>query len=45
MQLINLLISFVVYYPFFRMWDLQKLREESELEAGTAVSDGQQASV
>ena len=32
MQLINLLISFVVYYPFFRMWDKQKLKEESELE-------------
>lgn len=45
MQLINLLISFVVYYPFFRMWDKQKLKEESELETGTAASDGQQVSV
>lgn len=45
MQLINLLISFVIYYPFFRMWDKQKLKEESELEAGTAASDGQQVSV
>jgi cellobiose PTS system EIIC component len=28
MQLINILIAFVVYYPFFRMWDKQKLIEE-----------------
>lgn len=23
MQLINLLITFIIYYPFFRIWDLQ----------------------
>jgi PTS system cellobiose-specific IIC component len=28
MQLINILIAFVVYYPFFRMWDKQKFIEE-----------------
>ena len=29
---INIVVSFVVYYPFFRMWDKQKLKEENELE-------------
>lgn len=32
MQLVNLLITFVIYYPFFRMWDFQKWKEESEAD-------------
>ncbi|WP_331828098.1 PTS cellobiose transporter subunit IIC [Bacillus velezensis] len=32
MQLINLLITFIIYYPFFRIWDLQKWREERAAE-------------
>lgn len=45
MQLINLFISFAVYYPFFRMWDKQKLKEESELEAGPPANENQQIGV
>ena len=28
MQLVNFGLAFVIYYPFFRMWDRQKLAEE-----------------
>ncbi|MGG4489899.1 PTS cellobiose transporter subunit IIC [Metabacillus idriensis] len=30
MQLINMLIAFFIYYPFFRMWDKQKFSEENQ---------------
>ncbi|ATH93701.1 oligo-beta-mannoside permease IIC protein [Bacillus glycinifermentans] len=45
MQLINLFISFAVYYPFFRMWDKQKLKEESELETVPPANENQQIGV
>lgn len=28
MQVINLLVAFAIYYPFFRMWDKQNLKVE-----------------
>jgi cellobiose PTS system EIIC component len=28
MQVINLLVAFAIYYPFFRMWDKQNLKAE-----------------
>ncbi|MDQ4711868.1 PTS cellobiose transporter subunit IIC [Bacillus subtilis] len=34
MQLVNLLITCAIYYPFFRIWDYQKWREESAVESG-----------
>lgn len=34
MQLVNLLITCAIYYPFFRIWDHQKWREESAVESG-----------
>lgn len=30
MQLINMVIAFFIYYPFFRMWDKQKFNEENQ---------------
>ncbi|CAL8901249.1 phosphotransferase system (PTS) lichenan-specific enzyme IIC component [Bacillus pumilus] len=39
MQLINLALSFALYYPFFRMWDKQKLKEESELETKATTDE------
>ncbi|MDM5299877.1 PTS cellobiose transporter subunit IIC [Bacillus pumilus] len=39
MQLINLTLSFALYYPFFRMWDKQKLKEENELETKASTDD------
>lgn len=30
MQLVNLIIAFFIYYPFLRVWDRQKSREENE---------------
>jgi PTS system cellobiose-specific IIC component len=30
MQLINMVIAFFIYYPFFRMWDKQKFSEENQ---------------
>ncbi|MBK4768620.1 MAG: PTS cellobiose transporter subunit IIC [Pantoea sp. Morm] len=32
LQVVNLTISLVVYYPFFRVWDRLKLREEQQNE-------------
>lgn len=32
LQIVNLAISLIVYYPFFRAWDRQKLKEEHESE-------------
>lgn len=32
MQLVNFAIAFLVYYPFFRMWDKQKLEEKNAIE-------------
>ncbi|MGO2568895.1 MAG: oligo-beta-mannoside permease IIC protein, partial [Serratia proteamaculans] len=29
-QVVNLLISMAIYYPFFRAWDKQKYREENQ---------------
>ncbi|KWW16602.1 oligo-beta-mannoside permease IIC protein [Peribacillus simplex] len=31
MQIVNILIALVIYYPFFRIWDKQKYREESDM--------------
>ncbi|WP_410489160.1 PTS cellobiose transporter subunit IIC [Bacillus changyiensis] len=45
MQMINLLISLAVYYPFFRMWDIQKNQEETELKNVTAEAENQQAKI
>lgn len=28
LQLVNFLVAFAIYYPFFKMWDKQKLAEE-----------------
>ncbi|WP_042456973.1 PTS cellobiose transporter subunit IIC [Neobacillus dielmonensis] len=28
MQVINLVVAFAIYYPFFRMWDKQNLKQE-----------------
>ncbi|MEK3972928.1 PTS cellobiose transporter subunit IIC [Bacillus sp. FSL M7-0558] len=39
MQLINLALSFALYYPFFRMWDKQKLKEENELETNATTDE------
>ncbi|WP_462413376.1 PTS cellobiose transporter subunit IIC [Neobacillus sp. Marseille-QA0830] len=30
MQLINLVVAFAIYYPFFRMWDKQNLKMEQD---------------
>ena len=30
MQLINMVIAFCIYYPFFRIWDKQKFTEENQ---------------
>jgi len=32
-QVVNLLISMAIYYPFFRAWDKQKYREENQAAA------------
>jgi len=32
LQLFNVFLSAALYYPFFRMWDKQKLKEEREFE-------------
>ncbi|MDO8227232.1 PTS lichenan transporter subunit IIC [Bacillus cabrialesii] len=47
MQAINIAVSFVVYYPFFRMWDKQKLKEENDLELvqTPAASDDKEAAL
>ncbi|MGY0434866.1 PTS lichenan transporter subunit IIC [Bacillus rugosus] len=47
MQAINIAVSFVVYYPFFRMWDKQKLKEENDLELvqTPAESDNKEAAL
>ncbi|MFD9626541.1 PTS cellobiose transporter subunit IIC [Peribacillus muralis] len=29
MQIVNILIALIMYYPFFRIWDKQKYKEES----------------
>lgn len=29
LQLVNFVLAFVIYYPFFRIWDKQKLAEET----------------
>ncbi|MFY4775179.1 PTS cellobiose transporter subunit IIC [Metabacillus sp. RGM 3146] len=33
LQLVNVVISAAIYYPFFKMWDKQKLKEEKEFSA------------
>ncbi|WP_232697142.1 PTS cellobiose transporter subunit IIC [Brevibacillus daliensis] len=32
LQAVNFLIAFLIYYPFFRLWDNQKLKEERAAE-------------
>lgn len=34
-QIINLLLSLAIYYPFFRMWDKKKVEEEKAIEGIT----------
>ncbi|MGO0062827.1 PTS cellobiose transporter subunit IIC [Brevibacillus fluminis] len=36
LQLFNFVVSLVIYYPFFRLWDKQKLQEEKNAQAGSA---------
>ncbi|AYE35126.1 PTS cellobiose transporter subunit IIC [Clostridium septicum] len=31
LQLVNFIVSMLIYYPFFRIWDNQKVKEESEI--------------
>lgn len=42
LQIVNLAISLVMYYPFFRVWDNLKFREE---QASRAASTQQEALV
>lgn len=37
-QIIDLLVAMFIYYPFFRMWDKQRLREETKAEQKDKVS-------
>ncbi|MFV9510574.1 PTS cellobiose transporter subunit IIC [Tepidibacillus sp. LV47] len=30
LQLVNMVVAFIIYYPFFRIWDKQKLEEEND---------------
>ncbi|PLT30040.1 PTS cellobiose transporter subunit IIC [Peribacillus deserti] len=39
LQLVNLVVSFFIYLPFFRIWDKQKLKEEKESEAVNKSSE------
>lgn len=39
MQLINITLAFLVYYPFFRSWDKLKLVEEGGSETNTSQDD------
>jgi len=32
MQIVDIIISFLIYTPFFRMWDKQKVKEEKSME-------------
>ncbi|WP_312109185.1 PTS cellobiose transporter subunit IIC [Brevibacillus reuszeri] len=40
LQLVNLIVSLLIYYPFFRLWDKQKLNEE---QASTSQADTDKA--
>ncbi|MBS0905374.1 PTS cellobiose transporter subunit IIC [Pantoea dispersa] len=40
LQVVNLTISLVVYYPFFRVWDRLKLREEQQNEQQAQAASG-----
>lgn len=39
MQLVNIVITFCVYYPFFRMWDKQKRLEEEGDETANSQEE------
>ncbi|MBA4493897.1 PTS cellobiose transporter subunit IIC [Paenactinomyces guangxiensis] len=34
LQLVNFLVALAIYYPFFRLWDKQKLKEENQEATG-----------
>jgi cellobiose PTS system EIIC component len=36
LQLVNLVISFAIYFPFFKMWDRQKAKEEKAFDQMTS---------
>ncbi|QOS99786.1 PTS cellobiose transporter subunit IIC [Brevibacterium sp. JNUCC-42] len=38
LQLINFILAFAIYYPFFRLWDRQKYREEQEATKNQAAN-------
>lgn len=44
MQLVNICIAFFVYYPFFKLWDKLKVKEESGAEMD-AVQEEQAATI
>ncbi|PTM57889.1 PTS cellobiose transporter subunit IIC [Desmospora activa] len=35
LQLVNFVIAFAIYYPFFKIWDKQKLQEENQSDQST----------
>ncbi|GAB6169252.1 PTS cellobiose transporter subunit IIC [Clostridium carnis] len=41
LQLVNFVVSMLIYYPFFRMWDKQKLQEEEiiNVESGNYIEE------
>lgn len=39
LQLVNIVVSFFIYLPFFKVWDNQKLKEEKEAEVLEIVED------
>ncbi|VTM09464.1 putative phosphotransferase protein [Klebsiella pneumoniae] len=46
LQVVNLAISLVVYYPFFRAWDRLKAKEEhasAQPQASAAIADADRA--
>ncbi|MDY0393639.1 PTS cellobiose transporter subunit IIC [Virgibacillus halophilus] len=38
-QIVDLIAALLIYYPFFRMWDKQRLREEKKNENKDSVSE------
>lgn len=40
LQLVNFFVSLLIYYPFFRLWDKQKLQEEQASAASQSTENG-----
>jgi PTS system cellobiose-specific IIC component len=36
-QVVNMAVAFLIYFPFFKMWDVQKYKEERQLEDLTST--------